>query len=210
MPPEGAKSIEIGSRLALLGSALEPFLQKLSGLLVDRLATRIPVFPTIDIIILPETPPETETQKSFFQYRLQICPRGTQVTKVAHSNPRFPAFSGAAATWEKVCTSKTTFLTEYYAGRISTTVGRPITPLFLYYLNVLFDRLGEWTPATTARNRVLAHFLPKFLMDKMRTTSAIHWIQHLPPSIPESIIVLISKLGQKSSLRKENPGGKDH
>ncbi len=193
------RTVNVGNQFALLAGTLSPIFNRLSGLVVERLGARFPFFVALELVVLPENPP---TSASPARYRCSFQPGTAGLTRIQTPDPRLIAFSATEGTWLAVCSGATSFMTEFYAGRIASSHGRAVSPLFLYFFNVLFDRLATWNTRTVARNRVLAHLLPVRLIDILATGHIPHVLPPVPVSTLEAIIVGIRRLMRRSARKK--------
>ncbi len=207
MIPLSSRPENVGNRFALLAGTLSPIFNHLSGLVVERLGARFPFFVDLELIVLPER------SNSFTlptRYRCSFQPGTAGLTRIHAPDPRLIDLSATEGTWLAVCSGTTTFMTEYFAGRIFSSRGRAVSPLFLYFFNVLFDRLAGWSTRTVARNRVLGSLLPSRLLDTLVTSGVPHVLPPVPVSTLEAILVGIRRLmggsGGKKRVKRGESG----
>ncbi len=193
------RSEDVGRRFALLAGTLSPILNRLSGLLVERLGARFPFLATLELVVLPENPPVSPAPARFL---CSFQPGTAGLTRIQTPDPRAIELAATGDTWLAVCSGSTTLMTEYYAGRIISSYGRAISPLFLYFFNVLFDRLATWSTRTVARNRVLGRLLPVRLLDVLITGHIPHVLPPVPVSALEAILVGIRRIMGRSGRKK--------
>ncbi len=189
----------VGNRFALLAGTLAPIFNRLSGLVVERMGARFPFFVDLELVVLRENPP---TSAAPIRYRCSFKPGTAGLKRIQTPDPRDIEFSATEGTWLAVCSGTTSLMTEYYAGRITSSHGRAVSPLFLYFFNVLFDRLATWSTRTVARNRVLGRLLPVRLLDILVTGHVPHILPPIPVSTLEAILVGIRRLLGRSGRKK--------
>ncbi len=189
----------LGNRFALLAGTLSPILNRLSGLVVERFGARFPFFVALELVVLAENPPTTVSPA---RYRCSFQPGTAGLKRIHTPDPRLIEFSATEGTWVAVCSGTTSFMTAYYGGQIASAHGRAVSPLFLYFFNVLFDRLATWNTRTVARNRVMGRLLPVRLLDILVISHIPHILPPMPVSALEAILVGIRRLLGRSGRKK--------